>query len=441
MAGTIKKLIDCIISTKADGNQALSNLVKTRLMLKGINPDSYNFYSEDNPIIIEKLENFITDADLNICVTEVKKMDITIAYSSKKTVSEAVNDIKNHFKDFDPKMIIFFASSAFNPDEISREMQDAFKNTPTMGCSTAGEIISGRILKNSVVAMALNSNIIDDIKIDVVKDIKEQNRVPEVFSSFEKHFGKKMQELNFSEYVGVVLFDGLSKSEEKIMEKMSDLTDITFIGASAGDYLHFNSTYIYVNGEAYSDSAAVAVLKPAVKFDFIKTQSFCELDKKLTPTKVNQENREVIEFNNKPAAVAYAEALGVSVEDLPKYFMKNPVGLMINNDPYVRSPQQIKDNKVIFYCNVFEGMELSVLESTNIIEDTQRAVMDKLKELGKISGIINFNCILRAQELEREGLTGEYAKIFEDIPTIGFNTYGEEYIGHINQTATMLVFK
>lgn len=43
--------------------------------------------------------------------------------------------------------------------------------------------------------------------------------------------------------------------------------------------------------------------------------------------------------------------------------------------------------------------------------------------------------------MESKGLTQQYGELFTDIPTVGFSTYGEAYIGHVNQTATMLVLK
>ena len=121
--------------------------------------------------------------------------------------------------------------------------------------------------------------------------------------------------------------------------------------------------------------------------------------------------------------------------------MSNPVGLVIDGEVFVRSPQQIKGSSIIFYCNILEGTEVSLLESTNIVEDTKNAIDNKIKEMGGLSGIINFHCILRTLELELKDQTGDYGKIFTNIPTIGFSTYGEEYLGHINQTSTMLVFK
>ena len=121
--------------------------------------------------------------------------------------------------------------------------------------------------------------------------------------------------------------------------------------------------------------------------------------------------------------------------------MHNPVGLVFEGDPFVRSPQQFKGDGMVFYCSVKEGMELSLLESTDIIASTRQAIDEKNAEIGGISGIVNFNCILRTLELGQKGLCEEYGKLFADVPTVGFSTYGEEYIGHINQTATMLVFK
>jgi len=57
------------------------------------------------------------------------------------------------------------------------------------------------------------------------------------------------------------------------------------------------------------------------------------------------------------------------------------------------------------------------------------------------SAIININCILRTLEITQKNLVGDYEVLFSGIPTVGLSSYGEQYIGHINQTATMLVFK
>jgi hypothetical protein len=121
--------------------------------------------------------------------------------------------------------------------------------------------------------------------------------------------------------------------------------------------------------------------------------------------------------------------------------MHNPVGVVYEGEPFVRSPQRIKENSIVFYCGVKEGIELSLLESTDIIASTKESLVSVESELGGISGIINFNCILRTLELREKGLTDDYGALFSDVSTIGFSTYGEQFIGHINQTATMLVFR
>lgn len=368
-------------------------------------------------------------------------MNIRSAYSGKETVDAAVSELQEQFKGLEVKMVLYFASSAHAPEEISQKMHAAFPAATVFGCSTSGEIASGKMLKNSVTAMAFNAQALSEVEVAVVENVQDPSGVEKAFGRFEKRFGASMLDLNPKRYVGIVLIDGLCGGEEKVIERIGDLTDITFIGGSAGDDLKFASTHVYANGKSYQNAAVLALLKPATEFSFIKTQSFNVLPKTLVVTKANEASREVLEFDGKPAATAYAEALGVPVEEAAGRFMHNPVGLVIDDEPYVRSPQQIKGSSMFFYCSVVEGMELSLLESTNIIEDTGAALEAAKAKLGKLSGLVNFNCILRTLELEQKQATEAYGALFADVPTVGFSTYGEQFIGHINQTATILVFK
>jgi hypothetical protein len=368
-------------------------------------------------------------------------MKITTACSTKSNINDIVKDLQSQIGDFQKKMVVYYASSAFDPDMISKEMQAGFPGVTVLGCSTAGEITSGKMLNNSIVAMAFDDEAMKDVEIAVIEDLKDEKGVEKAFAAFEKYYGIPMLDMNPSRYVGMILVDGLSGAEEKLMERIGEMTDILFVGGSAGDDLKFEGTHVYANGKSYQNAAVLALMKPGTKFTFIKTQSFSILPEKLVVSKADEANREVIEFNGKPAVVAYAEALGIPAENADSRFMHNPVGLVVNEEPYVRSPQRVSDGKMKFYCGVMEGMELSLLESQDIIEGTRKALENAKTELGNISAIINFNCILRTLELIQKQATDDYGCLFTDIPTIGFSTYGEQFIGHINQTATMLAFK
>ncbi|MCB4790997.1 MAG: FIST C-terminal domain-containing protein [Elusimicrobia bacterium] len=372
-------------------------------------------------------------------------MSIKTIYSTKAGTEAVLADLadkaKNIEKALKPRMVLFFTTSNLDLPKVGSGIKNIFKDADVFGCTTSGEIVSGLVLKNSVVAMIFDKDTIEDVKVEIVEKIKEGNNVEKAFNNFEEYYNFKMNSVDTKKFVGIILVDGLSGAEERLMDKIGDLTNVNFIGASAGDDLKFKETFVFSNGQLYSNAAVLALIKSKVAFDFIKTQSFDKKTNKLTATKVIESSREVVEFNNKPAAEAYAEALGVKVEDAPTKFMTNPVGLMVNNEPYVRSPQQLVGKNIKFYCNIKQGMELSLLESTDIVTDTKRAVENKLKEMGKVSGIINFHCILRTLELENKKQTEPYGKIFTDVQTIGFSTYGEQFVGHINQTSTMLIFK
>ena len=64
MAGKIKRLIDYIIEQRSQGDSTLANTTKTKMVLKGINPESYNEFSDDDPIIELRLKEI--GKELNI---------------------------------------------------------------------------------------------------------------------------------------------------------------------------------------------------------------------------------------------------------------------------------------------------------------------------------------------------------------------------------------
>lgn len=56
MAGEIKRLIDKIIKTRSKGDPTLEYTTKTKLIIKGIQPDKYTLTSDDDPVVINKVK-------------------------------------------------------------------------------------------------------------------------------------------------------------------------------------------------------------------------------------------------------------------------------------------------------------------------------------------------------------------------------------------------
>lgn len=327
-----------------------------------------------------------------------------------------------------PTFILYFHSPCFDADVVGAMLSITYPDIPSLGCSTAGEIATGMMLDGGLVVAGFEADEISRAEVVAIEG-------GDVESAFESLTGR-YDHVDFSTHVGLILMDGLSGKEEILMESLGDCTDLTFVGGSAGDGLKFVKTSVAANGRVGAGFGAMALLYVPAGFDLIKTQSFRTTGVTLTPTRVDYQERAVLEFNGKPAAQAYAEAIGAaSVDDAANSFMTNPLGLMAEDEPFVRSPQAIDGDKVNFYCSVHEGVELELLQGQDIVADTEEALA-----LFQYRSLIVFNCILRTLDLKNQGKTEAFGNLFKK-PTIGLSTYGEAYLGHLNQTATILALR
>lgn len=366
-------------------------------------------------------------------------MPVTTAFSTKPA-PDAVRDLRAQCGDRKPRAVIFFASPRYHLPALNREISQAFPEACVAGCSTAGEVVCGAMLNGSVVAMFLDEDVVEHAAAAVVEDVSLGTSVRDALLKLEQNFQAPLSSLDLRTHVGLVLLDGLSGAQERVMEELGDATDLFFVGGSAGDDLKLETTHVLANGRLHTDAAVLVLLRLKTGFDIVKTQSFKPTGKTLVATKVEEGQRQVIEFDHRPALDAYAAALGIAPEQASSQFFRHPLGLMIEGDPFVRSLRDVAGRSIRFYSHIKEGMELALLEATDIVEDT-RAAIEAQKTAGQIRGLIEFQCILRTQQLQDEGRCGQYGAIFSGIPMVGFSTYGEAYLGHVNQTSTILIFR
>ncbi len=65
MAGKIREKIDTIIRENASNDKVLENIIKAKLVLKGVSLAKYTAQSDDDPIILNKLDTLIKELNLS----------------------------------------------------------------------------------------------------------------------------------------------------------------------------------------------------------------------------------------------------------------------------------------------------------------------------------------------------------------------------------------
>ncbi|MCI9122316.1 MAG: hypothetical protein HFG00_12520 [Oscillibacter sp.] len=359
--------------------------------------------------------------------------------SLKGTDSQDVaRQARESLADFQPKLLLFFASSEY--EGPCGALQEAFPDSAVIGSTSHSEYCGGSYTSGSVSLMAMDRESVEDVCVRVVEDIAGEPDLCPVLDGMRDYYGGEEELLtHYERYVGIVLFESGAKAEEIFMDRLGTATDILFVGgsSSAGDR---GESLVYANGKAYSGAAVLAMLKTVKGYDVLKTQSahiFSE--RKLLVTKSDLKNRILYEFDNRPCGEVYAEVLGVPQEKIADYFVSNPLGMVAGEEIFVRTFNEIRDGGITLHCGIPEGTEINVLKIGNIVDDTRAALDAGIP--APVAGVVNFNCLYRTLEILSEQQVEPYCALFGRYPSIGFSTAGEAFLGHINETSTILVIK
>ncbi len=357
---------------------------------------------------------------------------------------DAAAHLAGQLEDADPVAILTF----FGPDRdgraLVRGLRERFRGAEVIGCTAAGQFTEKVYDVKGAAAMAVSRRSVPRAFAALApfeRDVDEGVR--SAADDIGRRIGAPLGDCDPAKYVGIVLLEGLHGREEAANEALGRAAPyMSIVGGSAADEYRFRETQVHCNATSSTDGAVLLVLETTGPFEPIKTCSFRPKTAPFRVTRADPSRRIVYELDGKPIVDVYGAVLDLPRERVDlRAFSQHPLGLMIDGSPWVRTAQTVVPGGGLqFACQLVEGTEVHFMDPTDIIADTRRTFADAEKALGRpAAGAILFNCVGRRIELEQRSLTGPFHELIR-FPAIGFHTYGESWIGHMNHTLTGVVF-
>jgi len=338
--------------------------------------------------------------------------------------------------------IIWFSATRHRASDITALMAELAPQLSYCGCSTSGEVTPSGMQDHGFLCVLLprrwfrvHTLLMDDVStlgMETIARMTSEART-EFMATFDTAPDK-------SGLFALNLIDGLSYSEETVAVAIDrGLDGIPLIGGSAGDDLHFETTWQICTGQVCTDAAILTLVHCKLPCQVYSNNNFVPTEHKLVVTEADPDLRRVMEFNAEPAVIAYANAIGMDPNELDSgSFASHSVIVRFGGQHYCRSIQQINDDQSLtFFCAIDNGLVLTVARSEGMVASSREAIEDIEADIGAIDLMIGFDCIYRKLDAQHRQTTHRIAALYQEKNFVGFNTYGEQFNSlHINQTFT-----
>lgn len=362
--------------------------------------------------------------------------------SRADTAKEAVAELRANLPPASYAHLVLFFSPRYAPQDVADAVSDVFGETPFSGCTSSGEISPAGIHTGSIQIVAFERSMFRIVSTVIENaDRSGMEDASQIARRLKSQFVDQCEAAN---KFALLLTDGLSNNEETLVAAVNwALGDIQMVGGSAGDDLKFEATALIHNGRIVNNAAILILVETNVPFHAFKTQNFDPTPAKLVITAADAERRIVHEFNAEPAALEYANAIGLIPEDLgPFSFASHPLVVKVGSDYYCRSIRNMNpDGSLSFFCAIDIGLVLTVARPTDLVDATEATLSEVDKLLSGTQMILGFDCILRRLDAENRQMGSRIEQIYQRHKVVGFHTYGEQYNAmHLNQTLTGIAF-
>ena len=328
---------------------------------------------------------------------------------------------------------LLFASSRHNYPELLQSIARTCPAPCLVGCSSAGEFVTGDAGEGGICAVALAGDGMS-FSVGLGQDLSHD---PEAAarSIVEGFQGLREGETRFR--AALVFADALTGSAEDLVEQLTIATQGQYqlVGGGAGDDGNFRHTEVFRGSESFTDAAVALEILSDKPLGIGTSHGWVPAGEGMRVTRA--EGKKVISLNASPAREAFEEhalATGQKVDwDNPlSFFLHNVLGIAGPQGYKLRVPLAFEeDGAVLCASEIPEGSVIHFMKtSINAGADAaQKAAQRALEELNGEEPLaaIFFDCVatrlrmgqdfsLELERLQDTLLGAEFA---------GYNTYGQ----------------
>ncbi len=342
------------------------------------------------------------------------------------------SDISKEKLSVSPQWVMLFGGrQLLEEGERFKEVRAMYPESKILSCSTAGEILATRVRDNSVALAAVH---FDKTTLRFVQT--DINAYEESFDAGARLAG----ELLGDGLVHVMVFsDGLRVNGTQLVKGFNATLppNVSVTGGLVGDGADFKKTLVGLD-ESGKEGKIVAVgfYGTALKVGYGSLGGWDPfgLERIITKSK----NNVLYELDGQPALTLYKEYLGDRAKDLPSSGLLFPLRLRIENNgkevEVVRTILAVSeaDQSMTFAGDMPEGAHAALMKANfeRLIDGASGAGSMSIEPLGSSPAelAILISCVGRKLVLKErieEEIEAVQAEIGEQVPIVGFYSYGE----------------
>jgi hypothetical protein len=353
----------------------------------------------------------------------------------------------------DARLIVVFSSESYDLPELLAAIRRRSRDTPLIGCSTAGEISTGGPDDASVVVVALGGPGFS-VAIAAAEGVAGRLRAAGAEAA---SCASAIEPLPHR--VMMLLTDGLAGDQGEIVRGAYSVlgAGVPLVGGCAGDDLKMRGTYQFHGDRVLRDAVVGAAIASDAPFGIGVRHGWRKVGAPMVVT--HSDNSRVHLLDGRPALDVYLERLEAPEEArtdaaaFTRFALHHPLGLSRrSNEEHVRfvAEADFVERSLVCIAEVPRGALAWFMEgdADSVLHATDEACGDALAVLeGRPPlGLIAFDCIARRGVLGDEGIGHEVSRVAghaSGAPVAGFYTYGEiartrGVSGFHNQTLVVL---